>query len=252
MFLVKQIETENNPQVFVWNTDAKNITAKNAQDIFNEALINYAHFTNKYWRRHIFHFLQENSVPKLKYIQKKLRELYPLGKQWQEASDVSSKIKITHKINSLADEFDECLWDVNLVPDCMIENSWGWDALKILHEIDCSVQENVFNNRTFFFLNNAIASYLRQGHATPKHLDKFKLYINSLINVINELANHSVHIKLRKKQLQNIYNKVILEENLESTNIKKIVISTTNPNLSFKQYLTIYTYWRSIDWIRVI
>lgn len=246
MLFIKQFAHNDKIKTYQLQTDLNSTQVKQN---FNTLILKYAETVNQSWQQNCFKTFQRELVPNLKNSLTKLKQLQRLGEEWQKASAVSKKIKITRSISVLAKEVEQALYFNHVIP--AMNNDWLIVQQKeLLSQINCAVLEQIFANRTRFFIQDSIVSYIKQGHAKTEHIAKLAQYIRLLINVINELANRS-KVKLPKSQLKYIYDVNILRENTESSNIIKIVFSDFS-SMSFDNFLLDNSNWRPTNDIQVI
>lgn len=246
MLFIKQFAHNDKIKTYQLQTDLNSTQAKQN---FNNLCLNYAKSVNQTWQQNCFKTFQKELIPGLKSSLTTLKQLQRLGEEWQKASAVSKKIKITRSISVLATEVEQALYFNHVIP--AMNHDWLMEQQKeLLSQINCAVLEQIFANRTMFFIQNSIVSYIKQGHAKAEHIAKLTQYVRLLINVINELANRS-KVKLPKKQLKYIYDVNILKEDVEQSNIVKIVFSDFS-SISFDDFLLENSDWQPTNDIQVI
>lgn len=247
MLFIKQFSNNDKIKTYQLQTDLNSTQAKQN---FDTLILKYAQIINQTWQQNCFKTFQRELVPNLKSSLTKLKQLKHLGEEWQKASIVSKKIKITRSISTLAKEVEQTLYFNHVIP--AMNNEWLVSQQKeLLSQINCAVLEQIFANRTRFFIQDSIVSYIKQGHAKTEHIAKLTQYVRLLINVINELANRSKVIKLPKKQLKYIYDVNILKEDTEQNNVIKIIFSDFS-SMSFDDFLLEKSDWQQINNIQVI
>ena len=247
MLFIKQFSSNDKIKTYQLQT---NLNSTQAKQNFNDLCLNYAKTVNQTWQQNCFKTFQRELVPNLKNSLTKLKQLKRLGKKWQTVSEVSAKIKITRSISVLATEVEQALYFNHVIP--AMNNDWLRAQQKeLLSQINCAALEQIFANRTRFFIQDSIVSYIKQGHATAEHIAKLTQYVRLLINVINGLANRLKVIKLPKKQLKYIYDVNILKEDTEQNNIIKIVFLDFS-SMSFDSFLLDNSDWQPINNIQVI
>ena len=247
MLFIKQFS--NNDRIKTYQIQT-NLNSTQAKQNFNDLCLNYAETINQTWQQSCFKTFQKELIPSLKNSLTTLKQLQRLGEEWQKASAVSKRIKITRQISTLAKEVEQTLYFNHVIP--AMNNDWLVKQQKeLLSQINCAALEQIFANRTRFFIQDSIVSYIKQGHATAKHIAKLTQYVRLLINVINGLANRSKVIKFPKKQLKYIYDVNILKEDTEQNNIIKIVFSDFS-SMSFDSFLLDNSDWQPINNIQVI
>lgn len=246
MLFIKQFSNNDKIKTYQLQT---NLNSTQAKQNFDTLILKYVETTNQSWQQHCFKNFQKELVPNLKNSLTKLKQLKHLGKEWQKASTVSKKIKITRSISVLAKEVEQILYFNHVIP--AMNNEWIIAQQKeLLSQINCATLEQIFANRTRFFIQDSIVSYIKQGHAKAEHIDKLTQYVHLLINVINELANRS-KVKLPKQQLKYIYGVNILKENTEQSNIVKIIFSDFS-SMSFDDFLLENSDWQPTHDIQII
>ena len=246
MLFIKQFAHNGKIKTYQFQT---NLNSTQAKQNFDTLILKYARIINQTWQQNSFKTFQRELVPNLKNSLAKLKQLKHLGKEWQKTAEISTKIKITRQISVLAKEVEQTLYFNHVIP--AMNNDWLIAQHKeLLSQINCAVSEQIFANRTRFFIQDSIVSYIKQGHATAEHIAKLTQYVRLLINVINELANRS-KVKLPKKQLKYIYNVNILKEDAEQSNIVKIIFSDFS-SMSFDSFLLDNSDWQTINNIQVI
>lgn len=246
MLFIKQFAHNGKIKTYQFQT---NLNSTQAKQNFDTLILKYAQIINQTWQQNCFKTFQRELVPNLKNSLTKLKQLQCLGEEWQKVSVVSAKIKITRQISVLAKEVEQILYFNHVIP--AMNNEWLVAQQKeLLSQINCAVLEQIFANRTMFFIQDSIVSYIKQGHATAEHIAKLTQYVRLLINVINELANLS-KVKLPKQQLKYIYGVKILQENTESSNIIKIIFSDFG-SMSFDEFLLENSDWQPTNDIQVI
>lgn len=246
MLFIKQFSSNDKIKTYQIQT---NLNSTQAKQNFNELVINYAKTVNYQWQQNCFKTFQKELTPSLKSSLTKLKQLKRLGKKWQTVSEVSAKIKITRSISVLAKEVEQALYFNHVIPD--MNNDWLVAQHKgLLSQINCAVSEQIFANRTRFFIQDSIVSYIKQGHAKTEHIAKLTQYVRLLINVMNGLANRS-KVKLPKQQLKYIYGVKVLKENTEQNNIVKIIFSDFS-SMSFDDFLLENSDWQPTNDIQVI
>lgn len=246
MLFIKQFSHNHAIKTYQFQT---NLNSTQAKQNFDTLILKYAQIINQTWQQNCFKTFQRELVPNLKNSLTKLKQLQCLGEEWQKVSVVSTKIKITRQISTLAKEVEQTLYFNHVIP--AMNNDWLMAQHKeLLSQINCSVLEQIFANRTRFFIQDSIVSYIKQGHATAEHIAKLTQYVRLLINVINELANRS-KVKLPKQQLKYIYGVKALQENTEQSNIVKIIFSDFS-SMSFDSFLLDNSDWQPINNIQVI
>ena len=246
MLFIKQFSSNDKIKTYQLQT---NLNSTQAKQNFNDLCLNYAKTVNQTWQQNCFKTFQRELVPNLKNSLTKLKQLKRLGKKWQTVSEVSAKIKITRSISVLATEVEQALYFNHVIP--AMNNDWLRAQQKeLLSQINCAALEQIFANRTRFFIQDSIVSYIKQGHATAEHIAKLAQYVRLLINVINELANHS-KVKLPKQQLKYIYGVNVLKENTEQSNITKIVFSDLS-DILFDDFLLENSDWQPTHDIQII
>lgn len=247
MLFIKQFS--NNDRIKTYRIQT-NLNSAQAKQNFDTLILKYAKTVNQTWQQNCFKTFQKELIPNLESSLTKLKQLKRLGKKWQTVSEVSAKIKITRSISFLAKEVEQALYFNHVIP--AMNNDWLMVQQKeLLSQINCAALEQIFANRTRFFIQDSIVSYIKQGHATAEHIAKLTQYVRLLINVINGLANHSKVIKLPKKQLKYIYDVNILKEDTEQSNITKIVFSNFS-SMSFDDFLLENSDWQPTNDIQVI
>lgn len=246
MLFIKQFAHNGKIKTYQFQT---NLNSTQAKQNFDTLILKYAQIINQTWQQNCFKTFQRELVPNLKNSLTKLKQLQCLGEEWQKVSVVSKKIKITRSISVLAKEVEQALYFNHTIP--AMNNDWLIVQQKeLLSQINCAVSEQIFANRTRFFIQDSIVSYIKQGHAKTEHIAKLTQYVRLLINVINGLANRS-KVKLPKKQLKYIYGVKVLKENTESSNIIKIIFSDFS-SMSFDDFLLENSDWQPINNIQVI
>lgn len=246
MLFIKQFAHNGKIKTYQFQT---NLNSTQAKQNFDTLILKYAQIINQTWQQNCFKTFQRELVPNLKNSLTKLKQLQCLGEEWQKVSVISAKIKITRQISVLAKEVEQILYFNHVIP--AMNNEWLVAQQKeLLSQINCAVLEQIFANRTMFFIQDSIVSYIKQGHATAEHIAKLTQYVRLLINVINELANLS-KVKLPKQQLKYIYGVKILQENTESSNIIKIIFSDFG-SMSFDEFLLENSDWQPTNDIQVI
>lgn len=246
MLFIKQFAHNGKIKTYQIQT---NLNSTQAKQNFDVLILKYAQMINQSWQQNCFKTFQKELIPNLKNSLTKLKQLQRLGKEWQKSSEVSTKIKITRQISTLAKEVEQILYFNHVIP--AMNNDWLRAQQKeLLSQINCAALEQIFANRTRFFIQDSIVSYIKQGHTKTEHIAKLAQYVRLLINVINELANHS-KVKLPKQQLKYIYGVNILKENTEQSNIAKIIFSDFS-SMSFDDFLLENSDWQPINNIQVI
>lgn len=246
MLFIKQFSHNSKIKTYQLQTDFNSTQAKQN---FDTLILKYAQIINQTWQQNCFKTFQRELVPNLKNSLTKLKQLQRLGEEWQKASAVSKKIKITRSISVLATEVEQALYFNHVIP--AMNNDWLMVQQKeLLSQINCAALEQIFANRTRFFIQDSIVSYIKQGHAKAEHIAKLAQYVRLLINVINELANR-LKVKLPKKQLKYIYGVKILKENTEQSNVVKIIFSDFS-SMSFDSFLLENSDWQPTNDIQVI
>lgn len=246
MLFIKQFAHNGKIKTYQIQT---NLNSTQAKQNFDVLILKYAQMINQSWQQNCFKTFQKELIPNLKNSLTKLKQLQRLGKEWQKSSEVSTKIKITRQISTLAKEVEQTLYFNHVIP--AMNNDWLRAQQKeLLSQINCAALEQIFANRTRFFIQDSIVSYIKQGHAKTEHIAKLAQYVRLLINVINELANHS-KVKLPKQQLKYIYGVNILKENTEQSNIAKIIFSDFS-SMSFDDFLLENSDWQPTHDIQVI
>lgn len=209
----------------------------------------YAKTLNQTWQQNCFKTFQKELTSSLRSSLTTLKQLQRLGEEWQKTAEISTKIKITRQISVLAKKVEQTLYFNHVIP--AMNNEWIIAQQKeLLSQINCAVLEKIFANRTRFFIQDSIVSYIKQGHAKAEHITKLTQYVRLLINVINELANHS-KVKLPKKQLKYIYGVKALKENTEQSNIAQIIFSDFS-SMPFDDFLLENSDWQPTHDIQVI
>lgn len=246
MLFIKQFSHNHAIKTYQFQT---NLNSTQAKQNFDTLILKYAETTNQSWQQHCFKTFQKELIPSLKNSLITLKQLQRLGKEWQKSSEVSVKIKITRQISVLAKEVEQALYFNHVIP--AMNNDWLRAQQKeLLSQINCAALEQIFANRTRFFIQDSIVSYIKQGHAKAEHIAKLTQYVHLLINVINELANHS-KVKLPKQQLKYIYGVNVLKENTEQSNIAKIIFSDFS-SMSFDDFLLENSDWQPTHDIQII
>ena len=246
MLFIKQFLQKGKIKTYQLQT---NLNSTQAKQNFDTLILKYAQIINQTWQQNCFKTFQRELVPNLKNSLTKLKQLQHLGEEWQKASAVSKKIKITRSISVLATEVEQTLYFNHVIP--AMNNEWIIAQQKeLLSQINCAALEQIFANRTRFFIQDSIVSYIKQGHAETEHIAKLAQYVRLLINVINELANHS-KVKLPKQQLKYIYGVNVLKENTEQSNITKIVFSDLS-DILFDDFLLENSDWQPTHDIQII
>lgn len=246
MLFIKQFAHNGKIKTYQLQT---NLNSTQAKQNFNDLCLNYAQIINQTWQQSCFKTFQKELIPSLKNSLTTLKQLQHLGEEWQKASAVSKRIKITRQISTLAKEVEQTLYFNHVIP--AMNNDWLVKQQKeLLSQINCAVLEQIFANRTRFFIQDSIVSYIKQGHAKTEHIAKLAQYVRLLINVINGLANRS-KVRLPKQQLKYIYDVNILKEDTEQSNIVKIIFSDFS-SMSFDDFLLENSDWRPINDIQVI
>ena len=246
MLFIKQLSHNNVIKTYQFQT---NLNSTQAKQNFDTLILKYVETVNQSWQQNCFKIFKRELTPSLKSSLTKLKQLQRLGEEWQKASAVSQKIKITRQISVLAKEVEQTLYFNHVIP--AMNNEWIIAQQKeLLSQINCAALEQIFTNRTRFFIQDSIVSYIKQGHAKAEHINKLTQYVHLLINVINELANHS-KVKLPKQQLKYIYDVNILKEDTEHNNITKIVFSDLS-DISFNDFLLENSDWQPTNDIQVI
>ena len=246
MLFIKQFSHNSKIKTYQLQTDFNSTQAKQN---FDTLILKYAQIINQTWQQNCFKTFQRELVPNLKNSLTKLKQLQRLGEEWQKASAVSKKIKITRSISVLATEVEQALYFNHVIP--AMNNDWLMVQQKeLLSQINCAALEQIFANRTRFFIQDSIVSYIKQGHAKTEHIAKLTQYVRLLISIINGLANRS-KIKLPKKQLKYIYGVKALQENTEQSNIAQIIFSDFS-SMSFDDFLLENSDWQPTNDIQVI
>lgn len=246
MLFIKQFSNNDKIKTYQLQTDLNSTQAKQN---FDTLILKYAETVNQTWQQNCFKTFQKELIPNLESSLTKLKQLKHLSKKWQTASESSAKIKITRSISVLAKEVEQTLYFNHVIP--AMNNEWLVAQQKeLLSQINCAALEQIFANRTRFFIQDSIVSYIKQGHAKAEHINKLTQYVHLLINVINELANHS-KVKLPKQQLKYIYGVNVLKENTEQSNITKIVFSDLS-DILFDDFLLENSDWQPTHDIQII
>lgn len=246
MLFIKQFSHNGRIKTYQFQT---NLNSTQAKQNFDVLILKYAQIINQTWQQNCFKTFQKELIPSLKNSLTTLKQLQRLGEEWQKTAKISAKIKITRSISVLAKEVEQALYFNHVIP--AMNNDWLMVQQKeLLSQINCATLEQIFANRTRFFIQDSIVSYIKQGHATAEHITKLTQYVRLLINVITGLANRS-KVKLPKSQLKYIYDVNILRENTESSNIIKIVFSDFS-SMSFDNFLLDNSNWRPTNDIQVI
>lgn len=246
MLFIKQLSHNNVIKTYQFQT---NLNSTQAKQNFDTLILKYAEMINHSWQQNCFKIFKRELVPNLKNSLTTLKQLQRLGEEWQKTAEISAKIKITRQISTLAKEVEQTLYFNHIIP--AMNNDWLMAQHKeLLSQINCATLEQIFANRTRFFIQDSIVSYIKQGHAKAEHIDKLTQYVHLLINVINELANRS-KVKLPKQQLKYIYGVNILKENTEQSNIVKIIFSDFS-SMSFDDFLLENSDWQPTNDIQVI
>lgn len=246
MLFIKQFSQNDKIKTYQLQT---NLNSTQAKQIFDTLILKYAQIINQSWQQHCFKTFQKELIPNLRSSLTTLKQLQRLGKEWQKSSEVSVKIKITRQISVLAKEVEQALYFNHVIP--AMNNEWLVAQQKeLLSQINCAALEQIFANRTRFFIQDSIVSYIKQGHAKTEHIAKLTQYIRLLISVMNGLANRS-KVKLPKQQLKYIYSVNILKEDTEQSNITKIVFLDFS-SISFDNFLLENSDWQPTNDIQVI
>lgn len=246
MLFIKQFSHNGRIKTYQFQT---NLNSTQAKQNFDTLILKYAQIINQTWQQNCFKTFQKELILNLRSSLTTLKQLQRLGEEWQKTAEISTKIKITRQISTLAKEVEQALYFNHTIP--AMNNDWLIAQQKeLLSQINCAVSEQIFANRTRFFIQDSIVSYIKQGHATAEHIAKLTQYVRLLINVINELANRS-KVKLPKKQLKYIYGVNVLKENTEQSNIAKIIFSDFS-SMSFDDFLLENSDWQPTNDIQVI
>lgn len=246
MLFIKQFSHNSKIKVYQFQT---NLNSTQAKQNFDTLILKYAETVNQTWQQNCFKTFQKELIPNLESSLTKLKQLKHLGKKWQTASESSAKIKITRSISVLAKEVEQILYFNHVIP--AMNNDWLIVQQKeLLSQINCAILEQIFANRTRFFIQDSVISYIKQGHAKAEHIAKLIQYVRLLINIINGLANRS-KVRLPKQQLKYIYGIKVLQENTEQSNIAQIIFSDFS-SISFDDFLLENSDWQPTLDIQVI
>lgn len=246
MLFIKQFS--NNDRIKTYQIQT-NLNSTQAKQNFDVLILKYTQIINQTWQQNCFKTFQRELIPSLKNSLRTLKQLQRLGEEWQKTAEISAKIKITRQISTLAKEVEQTLYFNHVIP--AMNNDWLMAQHKeLLSQINCSALEQIFANRTRFFIQDSLVSYIKQGHSKTEHIAKLAQYVRLLINVITGLANRS-KVKLPKKQLKYIYDVNILRENTEQSNIVKIIFSNFS-SMSFDSFLLDNSDWQPTNDIQVI